>query len=370
MKKLALLLAALLTALPLASCTTVEETPATTVGGGDPTTAPIVTTTPTTADPATQDPSTTTKNPILDKVTTDAPVTNAPETNDGPATNETPETPSGFTVATADELIAAIDAINKGNSPVDTNITLTADIDMSGKTGVADYEPLYRYSGTFDGAGFTIKNLNWKFIMKNGGGNMPNAVDVGTYVLENTDPDGNNQAEAGSFAKATVALLVLQLNGGTVKNLTVADSSLTIECSFNKNYQMFFGGVVGHMNGGTVDKVAAKNLDMTIPANVNYNQGFTGYAAPVAGRVSGTAAVTNCTVDAGSTLDASANVMFNTGKLVGVLEAESTVTTTGSSSDAVCKVHPNPTKDVLAYKGEGIVLGGVAGGLVGTDLSK
>ena len=365
MKKLALLLAALLTALPLASCTAAEETPATTVGSGDTTTAPVVTTTPTTADP-----STTTKNPILDKVTTNAPETNAPNTDDAPDTNETPDKPAGFVVGTADELIAAIDAINNGSSPVDTNITLSADIDLSACKGVADYEPLYRYEGIFDGAGFTIKNLNWKFIMKNGGGNMPNAVDVGSYVLENTDPDGNNQAEAGSFAKATVALLVLELDGGAVKNLTVADSSLNIECSFNKNYQMFFGGVVGYMNGGTVDKVAVKNLDLNIPANVNYNQGFTGYAAPVVGRVSGTAAVTGCTVDANSTVDTSANVMFNTGTLVGVLEADSTMNTTGSSSDAVCKVHPNPTKDVLAYKGEGIVLGGVAGGLVGTELGK
>lgn len=370
MKKLALLLAALLAALPLASCTAEEEPPATTAGDVVTTTAPIVTTTPTTTDPTTDDPSTTTKNPILDKVTTNAPETNAPVTNDTPTTNETPDTPSGFVVGTADELIEAIDAINKGNSPVDTNITLTADIDMSGKAGVADYEPLYRYSGTFDGAGHTIKNLNWKFIMKNGGGNMPNAVDVGSYVLENTDPDGNNQAEAGSFAKATVSLLVLELDGGTVKNVTLKDSSLTIECSFNKNYQMFFGSVVGYMNGGTVEKVTVSNVDMTIPANVNYNQGFTGYAAPVVGRVSGTAVVTNCTVDANSTVDTSANVMFNTGKLIGVLEADSTATITGSSSDAVCKVHPNPTKDVLAYKGDGIVLGGVAGGLVGTDLSK
>ena len=360
MKKLSVFLAALLLAMPLASCTAAEDAPATTAGSDAVTsTLPSNTTaTPTTQAPATDDPATTTKNPILDKVTT------APETNETP---DTPVAPTGFTVGTADELIAAIDAINKGNSPVDTNITLTADIDMTGKTGVSDYEPLYRYSGTFDGAGFTIKNLNWKFIMKNGGGNMPNAVDVGSYVIENTDPDGNNQADAGCFARATLSLLVLELDGGTVKNVTLKDSALTIECSYNKNYQLFIGGVVGYMNGGTVDGVKVTNVDMTIPANVNYNQGYTGYAAPVVGRVSGTAAVTNCSVDASSTVDTSANVMFNTGTLIGVLEANSTATTTGSTSEAVCKVHQNPTKDVLAYKGDGIVLGGVAGGLIGTS---
>lgn len=369
MKKLAVLLAAVLMSLPLVGCSTTDDPATETVGT---TNAPATTTaTPTTDDPATQDPSTTTKNPILDKVTTDAPVTNAPETTDAPETKDEPETKDGFTVGTADELIEAIDAINKGESDVTTNITLTADIDMTGYSGVADYEPLYRYAGTLDGAGHTIKNLNWKFIMKNGGGNMPNAVDVGSYVLENTDPDGNNQAPSGCFAKATVALLVLELDeGGTVKDLTLADSSLTIECSFNKNYQMFFGSVVGYLNGGTVADTTLKNVDITIPANVNYNQGFTGYAAPVVGRVSGASSVTGCTVENSCTVDASANVMFNTGTLVGVLEKDGSVTITDSSSEAECKVHQNPTKDVLAYKGDGITLGGVAGGLIGTDLNQ
>jgi hypothetical protein len=200
--------------------------------------------------------------------------------------------------------------------------------------------------------------------MKNGGGNMPNANQVGSYVLEDL-PDGT----AGRFARGTVALLVLKLDGGTVKNLTVADSSLTIECTYNKNYQMYFGGVVGYMSGGTVADVILSNVDITVPANVNYNQGFTGYAAPIAGRVSGNAAITGCIVGSGCTVDASDNVMFNTGTLVGVLEQGGILNTEGSSSEAECKVHANPTKDVLAYKGDGIVLGGVAGGLIGTDLN-
>lgn len=359
MKKIAILLAALMLTLPLASCSTTDD-PATEPAGT--TGAPATTTT------ATDDSST--KNPILDKVTTDAPDTNEPDVTDDSGSNGTPDTPADVTVGTADELIAAINSINSGESPENTNITLTANIDLSGKTTCADYEPLYRYSGTFDGAGFAITNLNWNFTMANGGAtNMPLATEVYSYVIENTDPDGDNSAVSGCFARGTVALLVLQLNGGTVKNLTVGDSSLTIYCSFNKNYQMFFGGVVGYMNGGTVTDVTLSDVDITIPDNVNYNQGFTGYAAPVVGRVSGSAAVTDCIVGSGCSVDASANVMFNTGKLIGVLEADGTVDVSGSSSEAECKVHPNPTKDVLAYKGDGITLGGIAGDLIGTDLN-
>ena len=346
MKKLALILAAMLVALPLASCNA-EDT-------SDPTTTASTTTTTTTTTTA----ATTTKNPILDKL---------PETEekpDNPDNPGTPEVSKDVKIGTAEELIETFRKINSGEMAEDSNITLTANIDLSACKGVADYEPLYYFSGTFDGAGHAIFNLNWKFIMKNGGGNMPNATDVGSYVLEDL-PDGT----AGRFARGTVALLILKLDGGTVKNLTLADSSLTIECSYNKNYQMYFGGVVGYMSGGTVADVTLSNVDVTIPANVNYNQGFTGYAAPVAGRVSGSAAITDCIVGSGCTVDASDNVMFNTGTLAGVLEAGGMLNIEGSSSEAECKVHLSPTKDVLAYKGEGIVLGGVAGGLIGTDLN-
>ena len=347
MKKLALLLAAMLLALPLASCNA-EDTPDTT------TTTAATTTTATTTTTA----ATTTKNPILDQL---------PETEekpDNPDNPGTPEVSKDVKIGTAEELIETFRKINSGEMAEDSNITLTANIDLSACMGVADYEPLYYFSGTFDGAGHAIFNLNWKFIMKNGGGNMPNATDVGSYVLEDL-PDGT----AGRFARGTVALLILKLDGGTVKNLTLADSSLTIECSYNKNYQMYFGGVVGYMSGGTVADVTLSNVDVTIPANVNYNQGFTGYAAPVAGRVSGSAAITDCIVGSGCTVDASDNVMFNTGTLAGVLEAGGMLNIEGSSSEAECKVHANPTKDVLAYKGDGITLGGVAGGLIGTDLN-
>lgn len=344
MKKIALLLVAMLVALPLASCTA-ENTPDTTTTTASTTTAATTTTV-----------GTTTKNPILDQL---------PETEGGDENPDNPPaTPTEVKVGTAEELIDVFSKINSGEMAEDTNITLTANIDLSACKGVADYEPLYYYSGTFDGAGHAIFNLNWTFVMKNGG-NMPNADQVGSYVLDNL-PDGT----AGRYARGTVALLVLKLDGGIVKNLTVGDSSLTIECTFNKNYQMYFGGVVGYMSGGTIADVTLSNVDITIPANVNYNQGFTGYAAPVAGRVSGNVAITDCIVGSGCTVDTSDNVMFNTGTLVGVLEAGSTVDTEGSSSEAECKVHANPTTDVLAYKGDGITLGGTAGGLIGTTLAE
>ncbi len=356
MKKTLCLLIALLTAASLLACgQDSANPPATTVGAT------------TTAQSGSQKPQETTKNPILDKVTTEKPTTEKPVTDqpvtDDPNSGDVEVGTKTFVVSTADELIAAIDAINSGEAPENSNITLISDILLSERSGVSDYEPLYRYSGTFDGGGYTILDLNWTFVMANGGGNMPNANQPGSYVLEDL-PDGT----AGRYARGTVALLVLQLNeGGCVKNLTVEDSSLTIQCSFNKNYQMYIAGVVGHLNGGTLEGVELINVDVTVPANVNYNQGFPGYAAPLVARVTGESVMTNCEADADCTVDTSANVMFNAGRLVGVVEVSNggSLSGTGCTTEAVCIVHANPTKDVLAYSGEGIILGGTAGGAFG-----
>lgn len=278
-----------------------------------------------------------------------------------------PAGPKEFKVGTAEQLAAAIRAINDMDASEDSNITLTDDIDLTGYADTSTWEPIYRYEGTFDGAGHTIKNLNWSFTMANSGdSDMPSASMDFSYVLQNMEGDlvGNR------YACATVSLLILQLNGGTVKDLTFTDSSLNIICSYNKNYQMYFGSVVGFVNGGTVSGIKMNNVDITIPAEVNYNQAFAGYAAPLIGKVEGTASVSDCTVDAACLVDTSANVKFNTGKLIGIMEdVDGSLTVENCTSEAETKVHPAPTTDPLMYKGNDTVLGGVAGDLVGEDLS-
>lgn len=405
MKKCALLLAALLIALPLASCgdssettdnttnpaastaapdnntsvTTTTDAPETTTNAETPATTTSAETPETTEDPETSEVTTGTEAPETTANTdpaetttpTSEPAVSEPAEPSVPAEPSEPEeSTTGFKVGTAKELAAAILAINDLEAPEDTNITLTADIDLTGYTDWSSWEPLYRYSGTFDGAGHTIKNLKWNFTMSNDGNtNMPTADQDYSYVLENMldFPIGGNCA-----ARATVSLLILELDGGTVKDLTLSDSSLTIHCSYNKNYLMHFGTVVGYMNGGTISNVNLTNVDMTIPEQVNYNHAFVGYAAPLVGRVTGVATVSGCKADAKCLVDASANVKMNTGKLIGIMDdANGSLKLSGCASDAETKVHPNPTADSLMYKGNDTVLGGVAGKeLVGKDLSK
>lgn len=301
-------------------------------------------------------PAETTKNPILDKI----PETEEPEDSDDPI-------PTKVEVGNAEELMEVIDQLNFGELPADLDITLTADIDLTGYTSCNEWEPIYRYRGTFDGAGHTIRNLNWTFNMLNSGEtNMPTADQAYSYVLENLE----GALVGNRWARGTVAFLVLELDGGTVKDLTFADSSMTINCSYNKNYQMFFGAVVGNVKGGTISGVTLSNVDLTIPKDVNTNQAFEGYAAALVGRVAGDSTISNCSADANCKVDTSANVKFNTGKLIGVVEAGTTLTTDGCSSDAECLVNAAPSLDGLPYASEDAVLGGIAGGLIGKDFNQ
>ena len=234
-------------------------------------------------------------------------------------------------------------------------------------TDTDTWEPLYRFSGTLNGAGHTIFGLDWNFVMSEGADtDMPVATDDYSYVFENLD----NSLGGNCYARATVSLLILQLNGGEVKDLTLKDSAMTIHCSYNRNYLMFFGAVVGYVNGGTLSGVKLENVDMTIPAEVNYNHAFVGWAAPLVGRVTGQTTVSDCSADADCLVDASANAKTNTGKLIGIMDDDiGPLTVENCTSDAETRVHPDPSSATLTYHGDDNVWGGTASDdLVGEDL--
>lgn len=300
----------------------------------------------------------------------------APESTAQPAESQEPETagqpdepdePEGIAVDNAKELASVFHSINNMKLPEDSVITLTADIDLSGYTDTDTWEPLYRFSGTLNGAGHTISGLDWNFVMAEGADtDMPLATETSSYVFENLD----NSLGGNCYARATVSLLILQLNGGEVKNLTLKDSAMTIHCSYNRNYLMFFGAVVGYVNGGTLSGVKLENVDMTIPAEVNYNHAFVGWAAPLVGRVTGQATFSSCSADADCLVDASENAKTNTGKLIGIMDDKvGPLTVENCASDAETRVHPEPESETLTYHGDDIVWGGVASDdLVGEDL--
>ena len=248
--------------------------------------------------------------------------------------------------------------INDGTLAADTNAKLTADIDMTGYSDTDKWNPMYVYSGIFDGAGHKITNLNWSFVMENSAnGDMNMATDAGTYVVVNTE-----NAAVNSFADAGIALLVICLDGGEIKDLTLENSSVSITCTYNKNYNTAIAGLVAYADGGKITDCTTANVTVTVPANVNYNQGPKGYAALFVGRATGDVEITGCS--AGGTVDTTANVKFNAAPIMGEYFGEGSVKIASCTSSATISVCTNLTTSVLAWKGnlsDAELLGGVAG---------
>ena len=139
------------------------------------------------------------------------------------------------TVSTADELVAIMNDIDSWRN----NITLTADIDLSGK----EQRPIGTYdipfTGTFDGAGFTIKGLDiaTAATVHEGEGTVATTDDItaGLFgvvegaTIKNLTVEGkvtNNFVPANAETKidgnhsATAGIVAVALMGTNLENLT------------------------------------------------------------------------------------------------------------------------------------------------------
>lgn len=386
MKKLSLALALILTLSALAACGSGEEETTTAATSGS---TPVSTTAADSTAPvasSTPDASSGSATPETSETPT---TTSTPETNPAPATTEgtteaettttTPATTTEVTpptadnpapsypadakkVGTADELADLFYNINTGIVPEDVYIVLTADIDLSGMKDTVDWEPVYRFSGTFDGAGHTISGLNWTFKMQNGGGDMPDANQHGSYIINEYAAATEENSRA---AEATIGLLFLKTENATLKNFTFKDSKLNLICTYNKNYQMFIGGVVGWMEGGSITDVKLENVDLPAFGYVGYNQKLPCYAGLVAGAADGTATLENVEVDKDCLLDASGNVKMDVASFVGKCFATGTLTLKKCSTAATVKAGSaliESTADISKLEGAGANIGTQTGG--------
>ena len=147
------------------------------------------------------------------------------------------ESDGSYTVTSADGLINVAELVNGGKS--DINITLTADIDLTGK----DWTPIgtnyeNRYKGTFDGRGHTITGLtvttNDQFVGLFGyldrAGTVKNVVMEGVQIT-------SNQIYGGSIGG------VVGSSWGTIENCSVSGSVSGTNC---------VGGVVGGQKAGSI----------------------------------------------------------------------------------------------------------------------
>lgn len=238
--------------------------------------------------------------------------------------------PETVEVGTADALVSVITDINSRIKADNTNITLTADIDLSGNT---DFLPLATYSGVFDGGNHTISGLSKTIVVAD---NNEQSVDAGKgnviyrWSGEGAFPSGTAEtkdANNGGFncwGYCGMATLFVMLTG-TVKDLTVKDGSISLDAQFNKNILMDLAYVAGYALNATFENVHAINIDVSTPSTgnentTNENQGHMGGAAVIAGRASGNTTFTNCTVDSTSSVDTSKCPRMNGAGILGAYD--------------------------------------------------
>ena len=224
------------------------------------------------------------------------------------------ESDGSYTVTSADGLMNIAELVNGGKS--DINITLTADIDLTGKDWTpigTDYDNSYK--GTFDGGGHTITGLTFTtndefaglFGWLNRAGSVKNVVMEGVQIT-------SNQIFGGSIGG------VVGYGWGTIENCSVSGSV---------SGTVYVGGVVGVQIGGSITGCSSS---ATVKGTVD--------VGGVAGQTNSSATLTACYATGNVIIEMDPKKNIAGGSLVGMNAGSSllacyatgNVTSTGSST--------------------------------------
>ena len=222
-----------------------------------------------------------------------------------------------YTVYNADGLMNIAELVNGGKT--DINITLTADIDLTGKNWTpigTDYDNSYK--GTFDGGGHTITGLTFTtndefaglFGWLNRAGTVKNVVMEGVQIT-------SHQIYGGSIGG------VVGYSWGTIENCSVSGSV---------SGTVYVGGVVGVQIGGSITGCSSS---ATVKGTVD--------VGGVAGQTNSSATLTACYATGNVTIEIAPKKNIAGGGLVGMNAGSSllacyatgNVTSTGSSTGKV-----------------------------------
>ena len=227
------------------------------------------------------------------------------------------ESNGSYTVYNADGLLNVAELVNGGKT--DINITLTADIDLTGKDWTpigTDYDNSYK--GTFDGGGHTITGLTFTtndeyaglFGWLNRAGTVKNVVMEGVQIT-------SNQIYGGSIGG------VVGSGWGTIENCSVSGSV---------SGTVYVGGVVGVQIGGSITGCSSS---ATVKGTVD--------VGGVAGQTNSSATLTACYATGNVIIEMDPKKNIAGGSLVGMNAGSSllacyatgNVTSTGSSTGNV-----------------------------------
>jgi len=223
------------------------------------------------------------------------------------------ENNGSYTVTSADGLMNVAELVNGGKS--DINITLTADIDLTGK----DWAPIgtsfhNSYTGTFDGGGHSITRLTVTTNDEHAGlfGCLGKAGTVKNVVMEDVQITSNRSSgSAGGVAG---------FSDGTIENCSVSGSV---------SGTVYVGGVVGVQIGGSITGCSSS---ATVKGMVD--------VGGVAGQTNSSATLTACYATGNVIIEMDPKKNIAGGSLVGMNAGSSllacyatgNVTSTGSST--------------------------------------
>lgn len=226
------------------------------------------------------------------------------------------ESDGSYTVTSADGLMNVAELVNGGKT--DINITLTADIDLTGKDWTpigTDYDNSYK--GTFDGGGHTITGLTFTtndefaglFGWLNRAGTVKNVVMEGVQITKN-----HSSGFAGGVAG---------FSWGTIENCSVSGSV---------SGTVYVGGVVGAQWNGSITGCSSS---ATVKGTV--------YVGGVTGQTNSSATLTACyatgnviiEIDPTKNISGGGLVGMNAGSSLLACYATGNVTSTGSSTGNV-----------------------------------
>ena len=231
------------------------------------------------------------------------------------ALGHTIESNGSYTVYNADGLLNVAELVNGGKT--DINITLTADIDLTGKDWTpigTDYDNSYK--GTFDGGGHTIKGLtvttNDQFVGLFG--YLDKAGTVKNVVMEGIQITSNHVLMSGNTGG------VVGYSWGTIENCSVSGSVSGTNC---------VGGVVGSQKAGSITGCSSSAIVKG-----------TRYVGGVAGQTNSSATLTACYATGNVIIEMAPKKNIAGGSLVGMNAGSSllacyatgNVTSTGSST--------------------------------------
>jgi len=222
-----------------------------------------------------------------------------------------------YTVYNADGLMNIAELVNGGKT--DINITLTADIDLTGKDWTpigTDYDN--SYTGTFDGGGHTITGLTFTTNDEYAGlfGWLNRAGTVKNVVMEGVQMT-SHQIYGGSIGG------VVGSSWGTIENCSVSGSV---------SGTVYVGGVVGAQIGGSITGCSSS---ATVKGTVD--------VGGVAGQTNSSATLTACYATGNVIIEINPKKNIAGGSLVGMNAGSSllacyatgNVTSTGSSTGKV-----------------------------------